>query len=131
MESLRPNTRCRSEEERRSLFHFHSFMLMRPALLWTLVAAAAMPVLLPGQSIQLSAYTCRFVKIPVRDGVWLNSSICEPPGPHEGLPFLITRTPYSVQGDTIVRPDYQFLAADGYIVVYQDIRGRFGSEGKF
>src|SRR3954465_11488012 len=98
-------------------------MLMRHTVLWTLVAAAAMPVLLPAQSIPVSAYTCRFVKIPVRDGVRLNSSICEPPGPHEGLAFLITRTPYSVRGDTIVRPDYQFLAADGYIFVYQDIRG--------
>src|SRR4051812_1006967 len=104
---------------------------MRPLVLSTLFAAAAMPVRLPAQSISPSAYTCRLVRIRARDGGRLNTSICEPPGPHEGLPFLITRTPHSVRGDTIVRPDYRFLAADGYIFVYQDIRGRFGSEGKF
>jgi uncharacterized protein len=95
----------------------------RSTVLWACIAVATAPVALPAQSTALSAYS--------RDGVRLNTSICEPPGPHDGLPFLITRTPYSVQGDTIVRPDYQFLAADGYIFVYQDIRGRFGSEGKF
>src|SRR5215208_3610260 len=83
------------------------------------------------QSVPITAYTCRFVKVPARDGVRLNTSICEPPAPHDALPFLITRTPYSVAGDTVVRPDYRFFAADGYIFVYQDIRGRFGSEGKF
>jgi uncharacterized protein len=83
------------------------------------------------QSTSISDYACRYVKIPVRDGVHLNTSICEPPAPHRPLPFLITRTPYSVEGDTVVRPDYRFFAADGYVFVFQDIRGRFGSEGKF
>src|SRR4051812_34475452 len=32
------------------------------------------------------AYSCRFMKIPVRDGVHLNTSICEPSGPHGSLP---------------------------------------------
>jgi putative CocE/NonD family hydrolase len=83
------------------------------------------------QSAPVAGYGCHFAKIPVRDGVHLNTSICEPAGPHEPLPFLITRTPYSVAGDTMVPADHRFLAADRYIFVYQDIRGRFGSEGKF
>jgi uncharacterized protein len=83
------------------------------------------------QSGPVSKYSCHFVKIPVRDGVHLNTSICEPDSPHEELPLLITRTPYSVASDTVLRPDYRFFAADGYIFVFQDIRGRFGSEGKF
>jgi uncharacterized protein len=83
-------------------------------------AAASMP-----------SHTCRFVKIPMRDGVRLNTSVCEPVGPHEPLPFLLTRTPYGIAGDTAVRSDYRFLAADGYIFVFQDIRGRYGSEGQF
>ena len=84
-----------------------------------------------GQSLGLGAYQCRFIKIPVRDGVHLNTSVCEPSGQHPALPFLITRTPYGIAADTVVGNDYRFLAGDGYIFVYQDIRGRFGSEGKF
>src|SRR5919205_814784 len=77
------------------------------------------------------AYRCPFGKIPVRDGVHLNTGVCEPTGPHAPLPFLLTRTPYGIAGDTVVRNDYRFLAADGYVFVSQDIRGRFGSQGQF
>jgi uncharacterized protein len=76
-------------------------------------------------------YSCGFVKIPVRDGIHLNTSICQPPVPHEPLPFLLTRTPYGIAADTAVPTSYRFLAADGYIFVSQDIRGRYGSEGQF
>ena len=69
--------------------------------------------------------------VPVRDGVRLNTSICEPRGAHPPLPILIARTPYGIAGDTVVAPDYRFLAADGYVIVTQDIRGRYGSEGQF
>jgi uncharacterized protein len=84
-----------------------------------------------GQSLGLAVYQCRFTKIPVRDGVHLNTSVCAPSGQHPSLPFLITRTPYGIAADTVVGNDYRFLAGDGYIFVYQDIRGRFGSEGQF
>jgi putative CocE/NonD family hydrolase len=106
-------------------------LMPRRMALWTFIAAAAAPAPVPAQAVSPAAYTCRFVKIPVRDGVHLYTSICEPAGPHQPLPFLIMRTPYSVAADTALRPDYRFLAADGYIFVYQDIRGRFGSEGQF
>jgi putative CocE/NonD family hydrolase len=76
-------------------------------------------------------HTCRFVKIPMRDGIHLNTSMCEPRHPHDPVPFLLTRTPYGIAGDTVVRKDYRFFAADGYIFVFQDIRGRYGSEGQF
>jgi putative CocE/NonD family hydrolase len=96
------------------------------ALLGTVGSRAA-----PAQTAATAGYSCRFVKIPVRDGVGLNTSICEPSGPHSPLPLVLTRTPYGIAADTAVGNDYRFLAADGYIFVYQDIRGRFGSEGKF
>ncbi len=83
------------------------------------------------QSPPAVAHSCRFVKILMRDGVGLNTSICEPRPSHEPLPFLLTRTPYGITGDTVVRNDYRFLAEDGYIFVFQDIRGRYGSEGEF
>ena len=51
----------------------------------------------------------------------------------EPLPFLFERTPYGVGG--IRRRDrrraYKDLAEDGYIFVFQDIRGRYKSEGTF
>jgi uncharacterized protein len=104
---------------------------LHASTLVALVAAAAVPAPAQAQSISPSAYTCRFVKIPVRDRVHLNTSVCEPSGPHEPLPFLLTRTPYGIAGDTVVPESYRFFAADGYIFVSQDIRGRYGSEGQF
>jgi len=80
---------------------------------------------------QVAGFACRFVMIPMRDGVRLNTSVCEPKGAHAPVPILITRTPYGVAGDTVVRADYRFLAADGYAFVFQDIRGRYKSEGQF
>lgn len=96
-----------------------------------LAALAVLPSPAAAQAPSPSAYRCRFVQIPARDGVRLNTSICEPTGGHGPLPFLLTRTPYGIAGDTVVRDDYRFFASDGYIFVSQDIRGRFGSEGRF
>jgi uncharacterized protein len=98
-----------------------------------LAVLLAVPPLRPaaGQSLTTASYDCRFVKVPMRDGVHLNTSVCQPSGDHSPLPFLLTRTPYGIAADTAVANDYRFLAAGGYIFVYQDIRGRFGSEGRF
>jgi len=93
------------------------------------VLLAAVPsVRLAAQALSTSSYSCRFVEVPVRDGVHLHTSICAPSSTQENLPILITRTPYGIGGDTVVGNDYRFLAADGYIFVSQDIRGRYGSE---
>ena len=72
-----------------------------------------------------------FSRSAMRDGVRLNTSVCEPSGAHDSAAIILTRTPYGIAGDTVVGEDYRFLAADGYVFVYQDIRGRFGSEGQF
>ena len=96
-----------------------------------LVAASALPHRALSQAAPLPAHDCRFVTIPMRDGVSLNTSVCEPRGPHGSLPFLLTRTPYGIAADTVVPDSYRFFAADGYIFVSQDIRGRYGSEGQF
>ena len=83
------------------------------------------------QTPAIAPHDCRFVMIPMRDGVKLNTSICEPRGARGPVPFLLTRTPYGISGDTVVNSTYRFFAADGYIFVGQDIRGRYGSEGQF
>jgi putative CocE/NonD family hydrolase len=81
-------------------------------------------------------YTRTEVMIPVRDGVQLHTVILRPVGSETSgpkLPFLMTRTPYGVDGNdgkfiTGGKPE---LAASGYIWVYQDIRGRYDSGGQF
>jgi uncharacterized protein len=76
------------------------------------------------------------VMIPTRDGVTLHTVILRPVGSEkagEALPFLITRTPYGVDGynDVAVKLGKGELATSGYIFVAQDIRGRYGSSGQF
>jgi len=73
------------------------------------------------------------VMIPMRDGVKLHAVILKPADITAPLPFLMQRTPYGVDGTTNAslfgsRPE---LARAGYIVVAEDIRGRFKSEGQF
>jgi putative CocE/NonD family hydrolase len=106
-------------------------MIGRHLAVLVLAALALAPARGTAQQLSPSAYRCRFVQVPARDGVRLNTSICEPGATHGPLPFLLTRTPYGIAGDTVVSDDYRFFAGDGYIFVSQDIRGRFGSEGQF
>jgi len=79
------------------------------------------------------SYARQEVLIPTRDGVRLNTVIYTPQGMKEPMPFLMLRTPYGVSKRpspnlvTYVRD----LARDGYVFVYQDIRGRYKSEGVF
>jgi putative CocE/NonD family hydrolase len=71
--------------------------------------------------------------IQMRDGVKLNTKIHTPTRPGEKFPIIIVRTPYGI-GDL---SSEQLVAAlpelsqEGYIIVQQDIRGRFKSEGQF
>lgn len=80
-------------------------------------------------------YERQEVMIPVRDGVKLHAVILRPEGSEKGeaLPFLMERTPYGVDEYTSdrVNASKPELAQSGYIFVYGDIRGRYGSEGKF
>ena len=72
--------------------------------------------------------------VPMRDGVRLHTMVFTPQDRHEPLPVLLSRTPYGAISDSAVlwsNPNVQALAPDGYIFVYQDIRGRFKSEGTF
>jgi putative CocE/NonD family hydrolase len=73
--------------------------------------------------------------IPMRDGVKLHAVIVRPAGSETGepLPFLMERTPYGVDGysPASVNRSKPELAASGYIFVFEDIRGRYKSEGQF
>ncbi len=69
--------------------------------------------------------------IPMRDGVRLFTVIVAPAHAAAPLPMLMTRTPYSASGNAASAAHAKELGLDGYIFVFQDIRGRFRSEGTF
>src|ERR1700681_1505189 len=81
-------------------------------------------------------YTKYEYRIPMRDGVHLFTSVYVPKDSSHSYPFLIDRTPYSVgpYGVDLYRtqlgPSPDFDKA-GYIFVFQDVRGRYLSEGQF
>jgi len=71
--------------------------------------------------------------VPMRDGVKLYTVICVPKNSREQLPILLQRTPYGVGPGLAGRlhSRYKELVADGYIFAFQDIRGKYKSEGEF
>ena len=75
----------------------------------------------------------REVMVPMRDGVHLQTVIMTPIERHGPLPILLTRTPYGVPAAayTSISAGLKELMADGYILVSQNLRGRFKSEGVF
>ncbi len=81
-------------------------------------------------------YSKKEAMIPMRDGIKLFTAIYEPVNKSEKHPVLILRTPY---GAHPYGEDYSSLlwnlwreyVKEGYILVCQDVRGRWMSEGKF
>jgi hypothetical protein len=81
-------------------------------------------------------YTKYEYRIPMRDGVRLFTAVYVPKDGSRTYPFLINRTPYSVSPYGVdqyrknLGPSPDFDKA-GYIFVFQDVRGRYMSEGAF
>jgi putative CocE/NonD family hydrolase len=72
------------------------------------------------------------VMIAMRDGVHLNTAVYAPKAATTALPFILLRTPYGIERAPASFRDYlKDLAQEGYIFVFQDIRGRFKSGGQF
>lgn len=75
--------------------------------------------------------------VPMRDGVKLFTSVYVPKDKSQSYPFLMQRTPYSCAPyGPDAYPSGRFgpsmeLVREGFILVKQDVRGRFMSEGKF
>ena len=85
-------------------------------------------------------YERREAMAPMRDGVKLYTVIWIPKGAHDA-PMVLTRTPYDAAHRTGARDadrlvdalplaDQEFVRA-GYIRIYQDVRGKYGSEGAY
>jgi putative CocE/NonD family hydrolase len=100
-----------------------------------------------GQGFELPVvqrnYDRREVMVPMRDGVKLFSVIFVPKDAHDA-PIMLTRTPYNAAAhvrnpsalpartmlDELSLADEGFVE-NGYIRVYQDVRGKYGSEGHY
>jgi putative CocE/NonD family hydrolase len=74
--------------------------------------------------------------VPMRDGVKLFTIVYTPKDKSRTYPILLTRTPYSIppyepdKYRAVLGPSQEF-DKDGYIFVFQDVRGKFRSEGEF
>ncbi len=96
---------------------------------WLILAAS----LAAQQSSTPPAFTYQEVMVPARDGVHLQTVILAPANQTGPLPILFRRTPYGVPdaAPPAIPASLKELMQDGYIIVIQNLRGRFKSEGNF
>jgi putative CocE/NonD family hydrolase len=93
---------------------------------------------LSGQGVEFikANYTKYEYRVPMRDGVRLFTSVYVPKDTSEKWPMMMSRTPYSIapygadQYRAALGPSEKF-AREKFIFVYQDVRGRYQSEGKW
>ena len=122
-------------------------ILTSTALLSTMAVAQTAPPAVPNDipakfvpPIGDRDYDKREMMIPMRDGTKLYTVIVVPKGA-TNAPIVLTRTPYNAAGranrsdspkmlDALPLADEIFVKG-GYIRVYQDIRGKYGSEGAY
>ncbi|MEO8452705.1 MAG: CocE/NonD family hydrolase, partial [Gemmatimonadota bacterium] len=71
------------------------------------------------------------VMIPMRDGVKLAADLYRPTGAGERLPVIVIRTPYNKEAIFYVTEPAKFFAGQGYVVLTEDVRGKFHSDGEF
>lgn len=84
-----------------------------------------MAITVPGVTVELDQ------PVPMRDGTILRADVYRPeaPGDH---PVLLIRIPYDkTQSENVIYAHPSWFARNGYIVVCQDTRGRYQSEGEF
>ncbi len=95
------------------------------------IMAAALAGSLVAQAIRPD-YVKRTEMLRMRDGTRLYTEIFTPAAPQGPLPILMERTPYNAKNiGPRLASRYQLLADDGYIFVFQDLRGKYASEGTF
>jgi predicted acyl esterase len=87
-------------------------------------------------SYTLAHYTKFEYKVPMRDGVRLFAAVYVPKDGSQQYPIVMQRTPYNVgpygadNYKTQIGPSFA-AEKEGFIFVYEDVRGRYMSEGTF
>lgn len=96
------------------------------------------PIDMPENSMPkiMERYDKKEVYITMRDGVKLFTSIYTPKDMDENSPMLMSRTPYNIEGggEAAFNPSlgiYHRFIKENYIFVFQDVRGRYMSEGEY
>jgi uncharacterized protein len=113
-------------------------MLVRIVICFSWVALIAIPRLSVAQQafdVKVN-YSKSEQMVPMRDGVKLFTSIYAPNDTSQKYPILLSRTPYSCApyGAEAYKENIgpsTLFAKEGYIVVYQDVRGAWMSEGSY
>jgi putative CocE/NonD family hydrolase len=112
------------------------FFAVAISLLASIGAGAQQKPDAPTEDYVKAHYTKYEYRIPMRDGKKLFTSVYVPKDTAQAYPIMMDRTPYSVapygedQYRTTLGPSDEFEKS-GYIFVYQDVRGRYMSEGTF
>lgn len=92
-----------------------------------------------GQADTIAFYKKSEVMIPMRDGIKLHTVIYSPVGAKTPVPVLLQRTPYGANSGlandsalsvSLFGTNYGIMMREGYFLVFQDIRGKYESEGK-
>ena len=118
---------------------FASLLWKRRPYIWGLVIVLLFALTGRAQAPNPPDYSLLFdksdVMIAARDGVKLHTEIYTPKNSTEPHPIIIERTPYGIaddeKGNSRKLARYAEMIPDDYIFVFQDIRGRYGSEGTF
>ena len=109
--------------------------MIRPRRLVAILAVgAAISAVAVAQQTPTNAqrYARTNALVAMRDGVKLNTDIYAPSDQAGPLPILFLRTPYGIDGRaSSLNASFKELADDHYIIVFQDLRGRYKSEGQF
>jgi putative CocE/NonD family hydrolase len=112
------------------------------ARFWIIATCSILLWVSPGRAQDVPAsyikdhYTRRTHKIPMRDGARLHTIVYSPTDESQQYPIIMTRTPYGIhpyeedKHRFTLGPNKHFVK-QGYIFVYQDVRGRYMSEGVY
>ncbi len=110
---------------------------MQRAIVAVVFVWASCPALFAqGLEYTKANYTKYEIYIPMRDGVRLYTAVFAPKDSSKTYPILMQRTPYSIgpYGSDKYKENLgpsALFGKEGYIFVYQDVRGRWMSEGEF
>jgi putative CocE/NonD family hydrolase len=115
-------------------------MKLKATILFTLalIFSFAGTIVSPAQSVDYlkKKYDKQEVYITMRDGIRLFTSIYTPRNKTHTHPVLLNRTPYNIEPGGVQSYNYFVYAYsrytdDDYIMVFQDVRGKYMSEGEF
>jgi uncharacterized protein len=113
------------------------FTLPLTVCLWATWLASAAEDAADTNAVWLAEHYTKYEhRIPMRDGVRLLARVYVPKDDSRAWPIILTRTPYALKpygADNYNDPagSFRTLAKDRFILVSQDVRGRYGSEGVY